>query len=131
MSWVPQRAIGADIVPAEQSVAVGATVLLVLHRGPAWMVARNRVVAVVDEPTRFAYAYGTLPGHPERGEEAFVLELSDDDAVRLSIRLAAGPSTRVGLALTPLVRWLSHAALRRYLLAVADHVAATTTAVAP
>jgi uncharacterized protein (UPF0548 family) len=95
------------------------------------MVARNRVVAIVDEPTRFAYAYGTLPGHPERGEEAFVLELSDDDVVRLSIRLAAGPGTRIGRALAPLVRWLSHAALRRYLRAVADHVAATTTAVAP
>lgn len=30
-----------------------------------------RVVYVVDEPNRCGFAYGTLPGHPESGEEFF------------------------------------------------------------
>ena len=34
-----------------------------------------RVVYVVDEPARRGFAYGTLHGHPESGEEAFLVEL--------------------------------------------------------
>lgn len=33
-----------------------------------------RVVDIVDEPDRRGYAYGTLPGHPETGEERFTVE---------------------------------------------------------
>jgi hypothetical protein len=34
---------------------------------------------------RLGLAYGTLPGHPERGEESFVIELLDDGQVRVHI----------------------------------------------
>ena len=33
-----------------------------------------RVVDIVDEPDRRGFAYGTLPGHPETGEERFTVE---------------------------------------------------------
>ncbi len=33
-----------------------------------------RIVRVVDEPDRRGFVYGTLPGHPEVGEEAFLAE---------------------------------------------------------
>jgi uncharacterized protein (UPF0548 family) len=36
---------------------------------------------VVDEPHRFGFAYGTLPGHPESGEEAFVIDDTDQGVV--------------------------------------------------
>ena len=42
-----------------------------------------RVVYVIDEPLRKGFAYGTLPGHPETGEEAFIVEYRDDDSVWL------------------------------------------------
>jgi uncharacterized protein (UPF0548 family) len=32
-----------------------------------------RIVAVVDEPDRSGFAYGTLSVHPEQGEEAFIV----------------------------------------------------------
>jgi uncharacterized protein (UPF0548 family) len=32
-----------------------------------------RVVEVVDDGARFGFAYGTLPVHPERGEESFIV----------------------------------------------------------
>jgi uncharacterized protein (UPF0548 family) len=32
------------------------------------------VVYLVDEPDRAGFGYGTLPGHQERGEEAFLVE---------------------------------------------------------
>lgn len=43
------------------------------------------VVWTIDEPRRRGFAYGTLPGHPERGEEAFVADWDEDDAVWLTI----------------------------------------------
>jgi uncharacterized protein (UPF0548 family) len=51
-----------------------------------------RVVYVVDEPSRRGFAYGTLPGHPERGEEAFIVERLADDSVWLVIRAFSRPS---------------------------------------
>ena len=52
-----------------------------------------RVVYVVDEPLRKGFAYGTLPGHPESGEEAFIVEYRDDDSVWLTIRAFSRPSS--------------------------------------
>jgi uncharacterized protein (UPF0548 family) len=40
---------------------------------------------VRDDATQCAFAYGTLPGHPESGEEAFVVVWRDDDAVELHV----------------------------------------------
>ncbi|MEO5534448.1 MAG: DUF1990 domain-containing protein [Pseudolysinimonas sp.] len=51
-----------------------------------------RIVYVIDEPTRRGFGYGTLPGHPESGEEAFVVERRDDDSVWLTIRAFSRPA---------------------------------------
>ena len=45
------------------------------------------------EPDRVGFAYGTLPGHPERGEELFAVSLGDDDHVRLEVRAFSRPAT--------------------------------------
>ena len=45
-----------------------------------------RVVYVIDEPSRRGFAYGTLPGHPESGEEAFIVEIDETDEVWFSVR---------------------------------------------
>ena len=42
-----------------------------MHLGPVR--APCRVVYVVDEPDRRGFAYGTLPGHAESGEELFLV----------------------------------------------------------
>jgi uncharacterized protein (UPF0548 family) len=121
-TWVPHRGIGADVLPEGQPVELGTTVLVILRRGPLFVVVPDRIVAVVDEPRRFAFAYGTLPGHPERGEESYTAELHGDGRVRVTIRVQAGPATLPARAIAPVVRWLQAAALRGYLRAVADHV---------
>jgi uncharacterized protein (UPF0548 family) len=122
-TWVPQRALGAGITPAEQRVALDETVVLVLRRGPMFVVAPTRIVAVIDEPRRFAFAYGTLPGHPERGEEGFMVEWLPDGAVRTTIRVQAVPASLAARAVAPFIGWLQNVALRRYLRAISDYVA--------
>jgi uncharacterized protein (UPF0548 family) len=73
-----------------------------------------RVVYVIDEPLRKGFAYGTLPGHPERGEEAFIVEYRDDDSVWLTIRAFSRPSSWLFWAGYPLVRLMQEVYTGRY-----------------
>ncbi|MGC5024701.1 DUF1990 family protein [Tsukamurella sp. DT100] len=51
------------------------------------------VVEVVDALDRVGFSYRTLPGHPVRGEEAFVVH-RDGATVRLTIRSLTRPAPR-------------------------------------
>lgn len=73
-----------------------------------------RVVYVVDEPLRKGFAYGTLPGHPERGEEAFIVEYRDDDSVWLTIRAFSRPSSWLFWVGYPIVRLMQEIYTSRY-----------------
>jgi uncharacterized protein (UPF0548 family) len=117
--WTPQRRIGARILPTDQSPRLGATILLDLRLGPLSITVPNRIVAVVDEPRRWGFAYGTLPGHHERGEESFVVTHHADDSVTATITVDARPASTIARFGAPLVRCLQRAAIRRYLEALA------------
>jgi uncharacterized protein (UPF0548 family) len=71
--WQAHRAVGATVTPAEPP-RDGATVIVALAVGPIVVAAPCRVVSVIEEEDRHGFAYGTLPGHPEEGEEAFIVE---------------------------------------------------------
>ncbi len=60
--------------------------------GPARFTAPCEVVAVVDDEDRKGFAYGTLPGHPETGEEAFVVSIGDNDVVTMEVVAFSRPS---------------------------------------
>ena len=45
-----------------------------------------RVASVVDEPNRFGFAYGTLPIHPEQGEQSFIVERDEGGKVTFTLR---------------------------------------------
>jgi uncharacterized protein (UPF0548 family) len=76
MEWRLHRAVGV-IMDAEHGAAraePGVRVTVGLGVGPLRVYGPCRVVWTVWEPGRCAgWAYGTLPGHPVRGEEAFVV----------------------------------------------------------
>jgi uncharacterized protein (UPF0548 family) len=65
--WQAQRGAGVEVYPSDDPVAEAQTVLFLLRAFRIWTIAPCRVVYVVEEPGAFAFAYGTLPGHPERG----------------------------------------------------------------
>ena len=92
--------------PLEEGVLVG-TLARVFS---LWAVNVCRVVYVVEESgdiEKFGFAYGTLPGHVECGEERFTAEWHrDDDSVWYDILAFSKPGhilTRLGY---PLVRRL-------------------------
>jgi uncharacterized protein (UPF0548 family) len=64
------------------------------------------------------FGYGTLPGHPESGEEAFLVDRRDDGTVVFRTRVfsrLASPLARLG---GPVSRSVPEAALRRYVGAI-------------
>jgi len=67
--WGMLRGAGLRVEATSEVAAVGSEVIV--HLGPVR--APCRVVYVVDEPDRRGFAYGTLPGHAESGEERFVV----------------------------------------------------------
>jgi uncharacterized protein (UPF0548 family) len=60
--------------PGGLRVREGLDVLVCARIGPMWTVNPCRVVYVEEAADRYAYAYGTLPGHSEHGEEMFAVE---------------------------------------------------------
>ena len=69
MRWGMLRGAGVKVRATTEVAAVGSEVIVGI--GPVQ--APCRVVYVVDEPDRRGFAYGTLPGHAESGEELFLV----------------------------------------------------------
>ncbi len=118
LSWEMHRRAGllvhADRPPTAQRDAV-----LELRLGPFPVTAPVRVIEVIREPMVAGFSYGTLPGHPEIGEERFLVRLGKDGAVTAEIRAFSRPGrwfTRLG---APIARHLQDAVTRRYLNALA------------
>jgi uncharacterized protein (UPF0548 family) len=82
MRWGMLRGAGLRVDATTEVAAVGSEVVVGL--GPVR--APCRVVYVVDEPDRRGFAYGTLPGHAESGEELFAVRFDPgDDTVHAEI----------------------------------------------
>ena len=99
LGWLKAAPIDTPI-RAGEVVAVAARVLGI------WSLNAARIVYVVNEPRRFGFAYGTLPGHVEQGEERFLVERTDDDTVWYDILAFSRPRhilTKIGY---PFVRRL-------------------------
>jgi uncharacterized protein (UPF0548 family) len=69
MRWGMLRGAGVRVEASSEVAAVGSEVLVGF--GP--LRAPCRVVYVIDEDNRRGFAYGTLAGHPESGEELFAV----------------------------------------------------------
>ena len=110
------------LVPGDTAVLVSSSALMSAVRSPV------RVVYVIDEPNRKGFAYGTLPGHPERGEEAFVVEQSADGSVWLTITSLSRPSSWIGWLTYPLLAAVQAHVTRRYFRALTGPMSTTARA---
>lgn len=106
MTWGIQRGSGLLVVPGER-VTVGAENRIGLRFGLFRTWAPCRVVYVVDEPDRQGFAYGTLPGHPECGEESFIVSIDTDGTVQFDVTAFSRPQrwfARLGGPITGLIQ---------------------------
>lgn len=115
LCWGMQRGAGLRVQATAERAEPGTDVLGRL--GP--IAVPCRVVYVVDEPDLRGFAYGTLPGHPESGEERFCVRHDPaTDTVYAEITAFSRPArwwSRLGRPVTMLAQKL---ATRRYLRAV-------------
>lgn len=87
-----------------------------------------RVVYVIDEPDRTGFAYGTLAGHPESGEESFVVDRTEDGSVWLTISAFSRPSRWWWRLLYLPLRLAQELYTRRYLRVLAGPIDRSTAA---
>src|SRR5205814_8790595 len=71
--WEAHRGAGMLLRPDVPELREGATVVQAVTLPVVSAIAACRIVYVVDEADAFGFAYGTLPAHPEQGEEAFTV----------------------------------------------------------
>lgn len=90
-TWQAHRLPGMRVFPVDKEIRTGATVIVTLGTPLVALAAPCRIVTVIDGQTRWGFAYGTLPGHPEQGEEAFVVSISPDQIVRFEIEAFSRP----------------------------------------
>jgi uncharacterized protein (UPF0548 family) len=76
--WRQFRLDWLEAFPNNTPICAGETVLVIARVGGMWWTNAARIVYVVAESdvakSQFGFAYGTLPGHVETGEERFLIE---------------------------------------------------------
>lgn len=109
MTWRLHREAGVRFGTEALRASPRTEVVVGLGVGGLLVRAPCRVVWTVEEPRRTGWAYGTLPGHPVRGEEAFVVVQDEDGTVRLEVLAFSRPAVWFTVALGPLLpvfqRW--------------------------
>ncbi|MEZ0068261.1 uncharacterized protein (UPF0548 family) [Streptacidiphilus sp. MAP12-20] len=111
MEWRMHRRIPVGVDASTPRAEVGTRVRITLAlvvRAPC------QVVWVVSaEPDRRGWAYGTLTGHPECGEEAFMVTRDEGGDVWLDVTAFSRPGGRLARVLGPLVPVFQRAYARR------------------
>lgn len=85
--------------------------------GPLRIAAPCRIVWYVEEPDRYGFGFGTLAGHPERGEESFLVEWTDGDDVVFRIAAFSRPAAWYARFGAAPARWLQDRVTDRYVAA--------------
>jgi len=112
MRWRVHERAGFRVSASTESAVPGSVVVLRLG-----LVLRIpcRVIYTVDEPDRRGFAYGTLPGNPVSGEEAFLLHRGADGRVTFRITAFSRPASLLARASGPVGRGFQDFMTRRYL----------------
>nr|WSX48618.1 DUF1990 domain-containing protein [Streptomyces sp. NBC_00974] len=81
--------------------------------GPLRIDAPCEVVWTAYEPRRIGFAYGTLTGHPESGEESFVVDMDGDGAVWFEVTAFSRPGSWYTRLAGPVIPFLQLRYARR------------------
>ena len=115
-SWEPQRGAGFRVFPGEP-VVPGLTFALVVSLPVGYATGAGRVIYVTDLAEDYGFAYGTLPAHPEQGEEAFHVT-RDGGRLVLTVTAFSRPRLLAARLGGPVTRALQLRATRSYLRAM-------------
>lgn len=115
MRWGMLRGAGLRVTATTDIARVGSEVIVGM--GPVNVPCR--VVYVVDEPDRRGFAYGTLTGHAETGEELFAVRYDPaTDLVHAEVAAFSRHGTWWSRLAGPVTSVLQRLVTRRYLRAL-------------
>lgn len=109
-TWELHREMGVGIDATADRAAPEVDVTVTLA---GVLKAPCRVVWTVEERRRAGWAYGTLRGHPESGEESFVVNRTGDGTVWLTVSAFSRPARWYARAGGPATRGFQQAYARR------------------
>ncbi|HET6356228.1 DUF1990 domain-containing protein [Streptomyces sp.] len=102
-TWRMHRTSGAQVRSAAVRAEPGARLQVSVGVGPLRFTAPCEVIWTAYETNRTGFAYGTLAGHPERGEESFVVDIRDDGSVWFTVMAFSRPARWYARLAGPLV----------------------------
>ena len=118
ITWRMHSRAGLRVEASEVPLRQDTVVLMRWGFGALSLKIPCRVVDVIDEERRRGFAYGTLPGHPEAGEERFLLEQIDDGRIVLTITAYSKPASTLARLGGPVSRAAQSFMTQRYLRAL-------------
>jgi len=118
LTWGMHEGAGLTARVSDRRVRLGTVAELRLGLGPLGLRIPVRVVEVVEDERRRGFVYGTLPGHPERGEESFSVVLADDGAVSFELVAFSRGGRWFTVLGAPVARAGQHRVAGRYVRAV-------------
>jgi uncharacterized protein (UPF0548 family) len=92
--WIMFPSPWTRIEPRGAPLVKGQVVAMIAHLYGVWWLNACRIVYTLNETApvrRFGFAYGTLPGHVECGEERFSVEMPADGTVWYDLRAFSRP----------------------------------------
>ncbi|MDL9947148.1 DUF1990 domain-containing protein [Gordonia sp. ABSL11-1] len=115
LTWRVQLGAGVGVSSSDPRVVDGAVAVVTIGIGRLGLRAPVRVVEVFDDGRRAGFSYGTLPGHPECGEERFLVGQDHDGTVTFTVTAFSRPHTLLARAGGPIGRVAQKVVTRRYL----------------
>ncbi|MFD9334330.1 DUF1990 family protein [Streptomyces sp. NPDC060028] len=106
-TFAMHRATGALVRADGETARPGVRVDIGLGFGALRITVPCRVLWTPDEPDLAGFAYGTLTGHPEAGEESFLVRLAADGAVWFEVTAFSRPGvwyTRLAGPVVPVLQ---------------------------
>lgn len=116
LTWQVQERAGLRRVAGPERARLGADVTFEV----AGLRVPCRVVDLQEGPRRRGFSYGTRSGHPEVGEERFMVDIGDDGLVTGTITAFSRPGRWYTRAAGPAGRLVQRLVTRRYLNALEE-----------
>jgi uncharacterized protein (UPF0548 family) len=120
LTWRLQKGAGLRVRAESEAVVPGTRVVSGFGLGPFRINAPCEVVWVRrplpgNGPQSAGFGYGTLPGHPVRGEESFEVEIDGEGRVTIAITAFGRPSNWFYAAGGALTKWARSRVTSRYI----------------
>ncbi|GAC55953.1 hypothetical protein GOHSU_02_00960 [Gordonia hirsuta DSM 44140 = NBRC 16056] len=120
LTWQVQLRSGVRVRASAPRIDTGVVAIVGIGLGPLQIGGPVRVVMIDDSPAHVAFSYGTLPGHPEAGEEHFSVTLDDAGAVWFALSGFSRPHSIAARVAAPVAAHVQDRITERYTRSLQD-----------